>query len=192
MISLFVTNVLAAISAKLGKKPFKGPLEKLPTNRAEVYELFGNPGDKTLDPAWERKNILNKVMIPGVPNKTRLHRLAQPYVLEAFKRAQAAAPDHKIILVGGFNYRHQRHDTDLPLSYHSWGIAVDVNPAQNAGKYAKDFPGGKIPKPFSKEWREAYPEGLPEEFVRAFCSVGFSWGGDWKSFCDPMHFELVL
>jgi len=21
--------------------------------------------------------------------------------------------------------------------------------------------------------------------------VGFAWGGRWKGYCDPMHFELV-
>ena len=81
-------------------------------------------------------------------------------------------------------------------------------------------------------WKEAFhhrarttqgcldPAGIPYELVKAFCSVGFSWGGDWgnngwidlveklgigwdervnlpgdwgsaKRYVDPMHFELT-
>ena len=38
--------------------------------------------------------------------------------------------------------------------------------------------------------RLLWPDGLPRAFVEAFESVGFSWGGRWKGYCDPMHFSF--
>ena len=31
---------------------------------------------------------------------------------------------------------------------------------------------------------------MPKEFVKAFTSEGFGWGGAWKSVKDAMHFSL--
>lgn len=164
---------------------WKPTLAKLPTCRKEVYDIFGNPGDVELDPKWEQKNILNKVLMPGVPNKMRVNYLAEPYFREAFSRATKF---QKVGQAGCFNYRHERHNPNLLISYHSWGIAVDIDPDKNkAVQFTKANPK---PKPWSPEWMKIWPEGLTKEFVDAFCSVGFVWGGYWPTFADNMHFQL--
>jgi hypothetical protein len=76
----------------------------------------------------------------------------------------------------------------MPLSYHSWGIAVDIDPDQN---YAKTFSAGATPAPWSPAWKTIWPKGLPQAFVEAMESVGWSWGGRWKGFVDPMHMEFL-
>lgn len=168
---------------------FDGPLEKLPRGRTEVYKVFGNPGAGTADPKWERENIV-KVEIPGVPKPVRIHRLVEPYLREAVRRARAVCPDHQIQVLGGHVFRHMRHDPARPLSMHAFGCAVDVNPAMNA---AHEFNAkNPAPAPFGDSWAKRWPAGLPRGFVAAFQSVGFAWGGNWRTFCDPMHFELVL
>ena len=96
--------------------------------------------------------------------------------------------------------RHIRHDSANPLSLHSWGVAIDIDPARNK---ARTVLRGRAPVPWSDEWMDAWPSGVDKDFVTAMESVGFTWGGVWgklggdfaeraarASFLDPMHFEL--
>lgn len=179
---------------------FDGPLERVPRNRADVIALLGNPGVGVVDRSWYRANIVTVRDLPGVPTKWffETHRLIEPYIREALRRARAATPTYAIERAASFVFRHQRHDTPekarregravRPLSYHSWGVAFDVDPSLNQ---AVSFATGQRPEPFSREWRVRWPSGLPREFVEAVESVGFAWGGRWATFCDPMHFEFV-
>jgi hypothetical protein len=135
--------------------------------------------------------------LPMIPRgRIYCHRLVEPYIREALRRCQISCPDYKITRFGCFNFRHQRHDPDRPLSRHSWGIAVDVNPSENRGIY---FKKGEQPEAFSDLWFDHWPKGMPREFVEAWQSVGWAWGADWDedgkstdhTYLDPMHFELV-
>jgi hypothetical protein len=71
---------------------------------------------------------------------------------------------------GGFNYRLKRGGTSL--STHSYGIAIDLDPAHNAmgsTKYA-----------------------MPLWVVKIFEKRGFVWGGRWRGRSkDAMHFQLA-
>jgi len=172
---------------------FDGPLSYIPRGRKDVYELFGNPSNgPKVDKKWLKENIrtYRKAMaLPGVdPHRyVKLHKLAEPYVREALRRA-ALVSDYRITRFGAFNYRLMRSKNKL--SYHSFGIAFDINPPENPAiryKYPKDKP-----VPWSDEWHEIRPNGMDKPFVDAIKSVGFGWGGDWKTFADDMHFELVL
>jgi len=69
---------------------------------------------------------------------------------------------------GVYHIRPQRGAT--VQSTHSWGLAVDVNAAENAL--------GATPK-------------LSKEFVKCFIDAGFLWGGNFKNRKDGMHFELA-
>lgn len=190
--------------------PFVGPLPRLPSNRREVYDIFGDPrlratGGRILgvpDPAWVKRNIVElhgADALPGVPPHFyfQCHRLAEPYFREAFRRAQIVCPEYEIDRAGSFVYRHIRHDPARDLSLHSFGIAVDVNPADNRGI---EYPSGaKVPEYYSSEWWATWPRGMPRAFVDAFLSVGLTWGADWDGdgrtsdhrFIDAMHFELT-
>jgi hypothetical protein len=176
-----------------GWTPFEGPLERLPRSRRDLYELLGNPGAGKVDRRWRRRSIA-RIRIPGI-NPFDGHRLAEPYFREGFRRGFIACPDLEVGRAWAFAFRHQRHDATRPLSVHAWGAAIDIDAPLNRGRY---FARGQAPKPGSIEWRDVWPEGLPMAFVRAFCSAGFRWGGDWDgdgeaadhTFVDPMHFEL--
>lgn len=171
--------------------PFDGPLARQPQTRREVYEVFGNPGTGAVDGAWEKANIITTRTLPGIPSKWyfQCHRLVEPYLREGLRRAQLAAPDYKIERAASFVFRHQRYDASRPLSYHSWGIAIDIDADRN---FAKTFsPAAKTPEPWSPEWTKIWPKGLPQAFIEAMESVGFVWGGRWKGFCDPMHLEWI-
>jgi len=90
--------------------------------------------------------------------------------------------------LGCFNYRRMRHNPLMPLSYHAFGVAFDINPRQNQ---AKEYRHGEAPEPFGDEWTAVWPEGVPELLVKAFEEAGFTWGGRWSRFKDIMHMELI-
>lgn len=183
--------------------PWDGPLDQQPTNRKTVYEIFGDPGLRTEDFLWRRQNIIecherHGNRLPGVPSKwwVSVHRLVEPYLREALRRAQLSCPDYEIERIGCYVWRPIRHVVGNPLSLHSWGIAVDIDPQYNR---AVTFKKGQVPEAWTPEWMKIWPKGLSRKFVEAMQSCGFCWGSDWDgdglthdhTFQDPMHFEWV-
>lgn len=165
-------------------------LAQQPRDRAEATALFGDPGrGEVADPAWRRASIVELhggTAIPGLERwYFQTHRLVEPFMRAAFAAANAAAPGY-ITRAASFVFRRVRHEPSAPLSYHSWGIAVDINSADNGGRYIK-----RPPAPWSPAWLKLWPRGMPRGVVEAFEAQGFSWGGRWRGFSDPMHFEWV-
>lgn len=174
-------------------QPFQGPIDKLPRNRADVYKVFGDPSNGgKVNRRWKKENIqtFRKAhALPGVDPRrhVKLHKLAEPYFREALRRARIVS-DYEIRRFGDFVYRLMRSKSRL--SYHSFGIAMDINPGDNrAIRYGSV---AMAPEPWSEDWYNIWPNGMDKAFVDAIKSVGFAWGGDWRTFKDPMHFELVL
>lgn len=180
--------------------PFEGPPAKIPATRAEVYATYGNPGRGIVDENWRRREIVERRDMPGVPSKYyfQCHRLAEARIREGFRRCQIACPEYRIDRAGCFVFRHIRHDPSRALSLHSFGIALDINPEKNRGiQFAHK---GDVPEFFSREWWQLWPEGMPRDFIDAWLSLGFVWGGDWdrdwdsadETYVDPMHLQLAL
>ena len=85
----------------------------------------------------------------------------------------------------GFNYR--KVTGGKKLSLHAYGYALDINPQQNP--YIK----GDIILPAGAVYNLQVPGTLTLDcpVVKTFLSLGWKWGGDWKSLKDYMHFEKV-
>lgn len=84
----------------------------------------------------------------------------------------------------GFHFRSKTGKEDL--SWHAYGRAIDINPRVNP--YQKDglvLPAGAVYAPDHPG--ACTPDSLPVRLLRA---RGFTWGGDWTSLRDYMHFEL--
>jgi hypothetical protein len=73
------------------------------------------------------------------------------------------------------------------MSYHSWGLAVDIQPQNLDGQgsywlweqtHNKDW----MFLPLDKRWKP------PDRVITAFEHEGFIWGGKWALY-DNMHFE---
>ena len=80
------------------------------------------------------------------------------------------ATGYKIKDLGGYAYRANANNPNK-LSYHSRGMAIDINPASNPNRSTKtDLPPqtGEL----AKKW-------------------GLGWGMNWKSVKDPMHFSAA-
>lgn len=74
-------------------------------------------------------------------------------------------------------------------SYHAYGLAIDVNPFHNP--YVKgDLVIPELASAYTE--REETRPGmiLPGDVVvQAFSDIGWSWGGDWNTLKDWMHFS---
>jgi len=84
-----------------------------------------------------------------------------------------------------FNYRLIL-GTDR-LSNHSFGRALDLNPAQNP-YFARD---GKV-YPEGAAYDPAVPGTITPEVVKLFKEKGWFWGGDWTVPVDYQHFEKSI
>ena len=78
------------------------------------------------------------------------------------------------------------------ISQHSYGWAIDINPMQNP-YIGTD---GKVLRRAAKPYvdRSIHAPGVIQAngvVVRAFRRIGWSWGGDWSTIKDYMHFSLT-
>jgi hypothetical protein len=62
------------------------------------------------------------------------------------------------------------------MSFHAFGTAVDINPAQN---------------PYNDADPPVLVTNMPQWYVQAWQDAGFCWGGDWNSIKDAMHFSWM-
>ena len=88
-----------------------------------------------------------------------------------------------------FHYRRISTSGNGSRSVHSYGMAIDINPYNNpavlangkvipqGGTYDRDIPGTR-----------ADTSPVVKEFIR----LGWTWGGNWTSLKDYMHFEKKL
>ena len=100
---------------------------------------------------------------------------------------QTAAPTGDGNNTTAFNCRPVRGAS--AYSQHAYGLAVDVNPFQNP------YLDGRLVLPeLAGAYRNrAWPRpGMIQSggpVVRAFASIGWGWGGDWRSLKDLQHFS---
>lgn len=153
----------------------------IPQTRDAIIERYGNIAtlegqlawpncDHWLKPCYVQPEIA-AVLINAESRKPVEHIFSNidmhKPLLDAFQLVinRALAQELKTF-DGCYNVRYVR-GRDGIYSIHSWGIAIDLNAADN-------------PLAGSSSWSP--------EFVDCFKSVGFTWGGEFKR-PDPMHFQ---
>ena len=72
---------------------------------------------------------------------------------------------------------------------HAYGLAVDINPFENP-----EIQHGQADPPAAAAWADrsrSSPAMISEGDAawRAFRAIGWTWGGDWRSLKDYMHFS---
>lgn len=83
---------------------------------------------------------------------------------------------------GTYNYRCIQHkgtppDCEIGLSPHAFGVAIDIRPDLNSD--------------YHKSSSDDCDHKMPQCIINSFKDAGFTWGGDWSTYCDPMHFEYI-
>ncbi len=78
-----------------------------------------------------------------------------------------------------------------PWSQHAYGLAIDINPRENPF-----VQGSTVSPPEGRRYldRRRKRPGmiLPgDAVVRAFASIGWPWGGNWRSLKDYQHFSAT-
>ena len=163
-----------------------------------VYDVYGRAPEEPkndLNSKYAKAELSTFTGLPGRWNGGKGKLYCHVLIREALNRCEALNVLDYITQIGCYNYRPIRNDPRNGLSFHSWGIAVDIDHKRNRGIYRRakwKLPSGKVtgkpstavkygpvPPPFSKGWFDLYPDGMPYELVCAFISVGFTWGASW-------------
>lgn len=166
----------------LKKNKYFMNIPKPPKNNQELLKFINGPikykdlenGFVEILGGWKEENIV-EIELPIKINEkywkiecnknlvTTLNLLFSAYVLGGREKT------YPITQLSCFVPRHKMSNPKRSLSLHSYGIAVDIN-----WKHNKVGTAGNIPK------------GV----VDIFKGFGFTWGGEWKTAKDPMHFEF--
>ena len=72
---------------------------------------------------------------------------------------------------------------------HAYGLAVDINPLENP-----EIRNGQADPPAAAAWADRARSSpamirAGDAAWRAFRAIGWTWGGDWRSLKDYMHFS---
>jgi hypothetical protein len=152
-----------------------GPGPVGPARPGPLKARFGEPavglpyGDDwvRLDPAFVRRHLVTRrVPILGA---VTCHRAMLPHLRSALAELSRRGLA-RLVDPGDYAgcYAPRRIRPGGALSLHAWGLAVDLNASTNpfGGRSAQD-----------------------RRLVRVMRRHGFTWGGDWPTRPDPMHFE---
>jgi len=145
-------------------------LYEIPNGLDEIIHIFGSIDD----PSFEADNILSFDLpyplfyMDAEVRRARCHRLLVDNFRQAFTELKNQGLDNVVRSYSGIYARRSIRGQGSHPSTHSWGIAVDLE-------------------------SEKYPLGsdlrFPNEVIAVFAKAGFSYGGDFKSRRDPMHFQ---
>jgi hypothetical protein len=160
-------------------------------DRAALCAFYGDPdanGDGLPDRQWEATNLTlikppyRLVLAWNVDQSVSVIRCHKKVaeslaaVLDAIGRhygSQSAIEAARLHLYGGaYMFRLMRGAHQL--SIHSWGAAIDLDPARNA---------------FGRKWDDAAGM-MPHAVQDIFAAEGWVWGGRWST-PDAMHFQAA-
>ncbi len=114
-----------------------------------------------------------------------IHKDVAQDLKNVLQKAQDAG--FKVYSIGGFSWRNVAHSSKM--SQHALGLAVDINVTENYCVYPStgQIDAGSFWDPSRSEY------SIPKDgvLVKAFKSIGWGWGGDWKSKKDYMHFSFT-
>jgi hypothetical protein len=142
-----------------------------------VKQLFGEfaarpvPGGQLgIDPAWESRHIATEPV--PILGDVRCNRALFPQLQAALHQVVRSGLAHLIKpdeYGGCFGPRFANRDPHQGISHHAWGIAIDLDVAENLY--------GQTPT-------------MDRRIVAIFRRWGFTWGGDFL-IPDGMHFEFA-
>lgn len=137
--------------------------------KAELTRIYGNVGTKDNHPEIAAK----LVNLDFLGKNVQVHKLASGCLQAVADEIKSKNVDYTIRAMGCYRFNEDAPGILGTASYHNYGIACDINPDTNPYTHASSA-----------------KHDIPEEYVQAFYNHGWSWGGDWKTVKDYMHFEF--
>jgi hypothetical protein len=155
-------------------------------HRAFQAGLYGGLTRREIEQRLVRTVFLGQSVTVHTGIVEALKRIDRVITETARNDAETAAFIASIDSLGGYNWRQIRETGRM--SYHSWGLAVDIQPG-NLGNRAIYWQWERARNedwmlvPLDQRWKP------PDPVIRAFENEGFAWGGKWALY-DNMHFEF--
>ena len=126
--------------------------------------------------------ILDKNGNPTTRSLT-VHKALAADVVAIFKEIKAAG--FRAYDVGAYAWRSMAASGNR--SHHSYGVAIDINPNENYMVKNGNIVAGSLWNPSGN----MYSFGPDSAVVKSFQSRGWTWGGNWNSSKDYMHFSYT-
>lgn len=120
--------------------------------------------------AWDTERTVSKIVVHEKCANSLLLCLTK--IADHYKTDEAIQHARMHLYGGCYNFRLMRGGSSL--SIHSWGAAIDLDPANNG---------------FGKRWSQGI-KMMPIEVVNIFRAEGWVWGGKWRK-PDAMHFQAA-
>lgn len=114
----------------------------------------------------------------------QVHRNIANDVVQIFTEIYNGDEQFPINSVGGYCWRDTATGS---RSQHSYGTCIDINPDQNYCVYRSGKTIGSFWKPYDNPY-SITPDG---DVMKAFVKYGWTWGGNWNSVKDYMHFSYL-
>ena len=204
---LALVPAVAALGATAAVEPFRVTVSELPARLRETMTgLSWRPGC----PVGLDELRLVRATHWGFDGRVRtgrivVHRDVARDVATVLRRLHAARfPIRRMVPVdayGASDFRSIEADNTSAFncrpvegtsrwSEHAYGRAIDLNPIENPYVYSDGTSSHRASAPYLS--RARYRPGMAVEggvVVRAFESVGWSWGGRWSGVKDYQHFS---
>lgn len=129
---------------------------------SELTSFYGAPG--TQDP-----NDL--VTVDFLGKNVRVHKKVAGCLGAVINEIQTKNIQYNIKEIGAFRTEVGGGNVANGSSYHQYGIAIDINWTDNPCCSVASYT-------------------MPQGYIDAFKNHGWSWGGDWRTLKDYMHFEF--
>jgi hypothetical protein len=147
--------------------------------------LYGGLTRGEVEALLERIDFLGNRIVVHRDIVDALKRVEFSISQAALQDAETAAFVASTGQIGGYNWREIRGSSRM--SYHSWGLAVDIQPKDPGGKgiywrWERARDDNWMILPLERRWKP------PDRVIAAFEREGFIWGGKWALY-DTMHFE---
>jgi hypothetical protein len=147
---------------------------------APVYGEGGNGRQlkqQDLEPIYGKGGTAvepNLVTVDFLGKPVKVHKLVASCLQAVVNDIKKANINYTVKVIGGYRSAKGQGNVDVEDGYHYYGVAIDINPDQNAF-----YQGGA-----------SHPYDIPKQYVDIFHAHGWSWGGNWDSIKDYMHFEF--
>ena len=129
-------------------------------NASELTTVFG-----------PMKTTANQVEVDFLGHKVQVHKDAAGCLQAVANELKVKNVSYTIREIGGFRESAGAGQVKDGASYHQYGAAVDINWSSNP-------------------CCSVAGHDMPQEYIDAFHHHGWSWGGNWDSLKDYMHFEF--